>query len=169
MLEYERCRCHHGEEVIRRRGREQAEGQSLVEFAFALIPFMFLLMGTIDLGRGIYMNNGVSQAAREIARVISVHPCPGVCGTGNYSPEAQAVINTQRALVPGLVESGVVVDCSDLKDNTVAPSSTEGCPPGSFVRVKVSASYMRITPLLPLPNPYGLSAIAHVQQSGKVP
>ncbi len=128
----------------------------------ALIPFMFLLMGTIDLGRGIYMNNGVSQAAREIARVISVHPCPGACTTGTYSAEAQAVIDTQRALVPGLVESGIVVDCVDLTNATVAPGQ-EGCPPGDFVRVSVSATFMRITPLLPLPNPYGLNAIAHVQ------
>lgn len=148
--------------MIRRRRRERAEGQALVEFAVALIPFMFLLMGTIDLGRGIYMNNGVSQAAREIARVISVHPCPGACSTGTYSAEAQAVIDTQRALVPGLIEAGVVVDCVDLTNTVVTPGQ-EGCPPGDFVRVTVSATYMRITPLLPLPNPYGLSAIAHVQ------
>lgn len=149
--------------MIRRRRREDGEGQALVEFAFALIPFMFLLMGTIDLGRGIYMNNGVSQAAREIARVISVHPCAGVCTTGTYSPEAQAVIDTQRALIPGLDESGIVVDCVDLTNATVA-AGDEGCPPnGSFVRVSVSATFMRITPLLPLPNPYGLNAIAHVK------
>lgn len=150
--------------MTRLRRRERAEGQALVEFSFALIPFMFLLMGTIDLGRGIYMNNGVSQAAREIARVISVHPCAGVCATGTYSAEAQAVIDTQRALIPGLVESGIVVDCTDLSNNVVAPSLEEGCPPnGSFVRVSVSATFMRITPLLPLPNPYGLNAIAHVK------
>ena len=134
-----------------------------MEFSFALIPFMFLLMGTIDLGRGIYMNNGVSQAAREIARVISVHPCPGACTSGTYSAEAQAVINTQKQLIPGLTESGIVVDCVDLTNATVPPGD-EGCPPnGSFVRVSVSATFMRITPLLPLPNPYGLNAIAHVK------
>ena len=149
--------------MTRLRRGERAEGQALVEFAFALIPFMFLLMGTIDLGRGIYMNNGVSQAAREIARVISVHPCAGVCTTGTLSAEAQAVIDTQRALIPGLEESGIVVDCVDLTNTVVAPSPTEGCPYGKFVRVSVSATFMRITPLLPLPNPYGLNAIAHVQ------
>jgi hypothetical protein len=150
--------------VIRLQRRDDASrGQAMVEFAFALIPFMFLLMGTIDLGRGIYMNNGVSQAAREIARVISVHPCAGVCVTGTYSAEAQAVINTQRSLVPGLTEDGIVVDCVDMTDAPVA-AGDEGCPPnGSFVRVSVSATFMRITPLLPLPNPYGLSAIAHVK------
>ena len=151
--------------MIRPRRRDEgSRGQALVEFSFALIPFMFLLMGTIDLGRGIYMNNGVSQAAREIARVISVHPCAGVCMTGTYSPEAQAVIDTQRALIPGLTEDGIVVDCVDITNAPVAASAEEGCPPnGSFVRASVSATFMRITPLLPLPNPYGLSAIAHVK------
>lgn len=148
--------------MIARRRHERAEGQALVEFAFALIPFMFLLMGTIDLGRGIYMNNGVSQAAREIARVISVHPCAGACATGTYSPEAQAVIDTQRALIPGLTEDGVVVTCVDIAD-TPKPVGTVVCPPGRYVRVTVSATFIRITPLLPLPNPYGLSAIAHVK------
>jgi len=144
------------------RRREGSEGQSLVEFSFALIPFLFLLMGVIDLGRGIYMNNGVSQAAREIARVISVHPCVGACTTGTYSTEAQAVINTQKGLIPGLTDSGIVVDCVDIT-NTVVAAGQEGCPYGDYVRVTVSATYMRVTPLLPLPNPYGLSAIAHVQ------
>ena len=41
--------------------------------AFALIIFLLLLFGVVDLGRGIYQFNGVSQAAREIARVTSVH------------------------------------------------------------------------------------------------
>ena len=32
-------------------------------------------MGIVDLGRGIYMYNGVNHAARELARVTSVHLC----------------------------------------------------------------------------------------------
>ena len=56
-----------------RRGRDR--GQSLVEFSLVLIPFLLILMGIIDLGRGIYTYNGVAQAARELARVTSVHTC----------------------------------------------------------------------------------------------
>ena len=45
-------------------GREREGGQALVEFSLALIPFLFMLMGVVDLGRGIYTSNGVAQAAR---------------------------------------------------------------------------------------------------------
>ena len=40
-------------------------GQALVEFALAVIPFLILLMGVIDIGRGIYTMNGTSEAARD--------------------------------------------------------------------------------------------------------
>ena len=63
-----------------RTDRPRRSGQALVEFAIAVIPFLMLLMAVVDLGRGIYMLNGTSEAARDIARVTSVHQwtTPGV-------------------------------------------------------------------------------------------
>ncbi len=57
-----------------RSGRPGRSGQGLVEFAIVIPVFLVILMGVVDLGRGIYMYNGVAEAAREIARVTSVHP-----------------------------------------------------------------------------------------------
>ena len=34
-----------------------------------LIPFLLLLFGIVDLGRGIYAYNGVAEAPRGLARV----------------------------------------------------------------------------------------------------
>jgi len=141
--------------------REPSTGQTLAEFAIALIPFLFILMGVVDLGRGIYTNNGVSQAAREIARVVSVHQCTGPCTSGTYASEATAVINTQEKLIPGLVDSGVAVDCVDVTNAAVTVDTI--CPPGDYIRVTVSASFRLVTPFLPLPNPFSFSSIAHVQ------
>ena len=56
-----------------RRDPSRSDGQALVEFSLAVIPFLILLMGVFDLGRGIYMMNGTSEAAREINRVTIVH------------------------------------------------------------------------------------------------
>ena len=53
--------------------KRRDRGQALVEFSLLLIPFLWILMGIVDLGRGIYIYNGVNQAARELARVTSVH------------------------------------------------------------------------------------------------
>ena len=146
----------------RARRRERGAGQTLVEFSLALIPFLFVLMGIVDLGRGIYTSSGVSQAAREIARAVSVHQCSGPCATGNYSAEAQAVINTQKNLVPGLTESGITVECTNVEDTTETIDAGK-CPPGKYIRVTVAASFRLVTPFLPVPNPFGLQAIAHVQ------
>ena len=54
---------------------DDERGQGLVEFALVLPIFLMLLLGVFDLGMAIYRMNGTSQAAREIARAASVHPC----------------------------------------------------------------------------------------------
>jgi Flp pilus assembly protein TadG len=49
--------------LIRRHG-----GQSMVEFAILAPVFFLLLLGTIDLGRAVYIYNAISDAAREGTR-----------------------------------------------------------------------------------------------------
>lgn len=139
--------------VVRRR----EAGQSLVEFSLVLIPFMLLLMGVFDLGRGIYMYNGASQAAREIARSASVDLQKGA-SVGNSS-DTRDVKATQKALVPGLKDSGIQITCVDVLD-----ASTQ-CRPGNFVRVRVSIQYTPVTPLLGLVGPFDLVAVSHIEIS----
>ncbi|MBI2762164.1 MAG: pilus assembly protein [Chloroflexi bacterium] len=148
---------------IRSRRRRRSDGQALVEFSIALIPFLFLLMGTVDLGRGIYSNNGVAQAAREIARVTSVHQCVGPCTTASWSAETLGVVNTQRQLVPGLSAADIAITCVDVTDTAVTVAAGKSCPPYDFIRVTASVSFSVITPLLPVPKPMTFSSTAHVQ------
>ena len=143
--------------------RRRSSGQTLVEFSLALIPFLFLLMGTVDLGRGIYTNNGVAQAAREIARVTSVHQCVGPCSSSTWSAETLAVVNRQKNLVPGLANSGITITCTDITDNTLTVAAGAFCPPDQYIRVTASVSFSVVTPLLPVPNPMTFSSTAHVQ------
>jgi TadE-like protein len=139
--------------VAERRGRRgrHAPGQALVEFSIALIPFLLLLMGVLDLGRGIYAMNATSQAAREIARATSVHRCSNTpCTDLGTSTEAQAAINTQRALIPGLVfDPSVDIDCVDAADVGIPDSQ---CTPSTdndrFIRVHVRSTFSPVTPLL---------------------
>jgi Flp pilus assembly protein TadG len=141
----------------RQLGRLGETGQSLVEFSLVLIPFMLLLMGVFDLGRGIYMYNGASQAAREIARSASVDLWKGA--TVGNSSETQAVKATQKALVPGLKDSGIQISCVDVLD---APKT---CMPGNYVRVRISIQYTPVTPLLGLVGPFDLVAVSHLEIS----
>ena len=141
--------------------RDDERGQTLVEFSLALIPFLFLLMGVLDLGRGIYTNNGVAQASREIARVASVHQCTGPCTSATWSAELVEVINTQKGLVPGLTSSSVTIDCVDIANTPVTVVNI--CPPGDYVRVKTSVTFRLVSPFLPIPNPFTVSSTSHVE------
>jgi hypothetical protein len=119
--------------------KHRTRGQAMVEFAFAIPIFMIMLLGVIDLGLGIYRLNGTSQAAREIARAASVHPCSNfdACVLGD-SPEVQAVIAIQKGLIPNL--GNPTFQCV-RPDGSVISGSGLGCSPGYSVRVTIVSIY----------------------------
>src|SRR6185295_8714729 len=137
--------------MLRRTAKPGRRGQALVEFSLALIPFLLILMGIVDLGRGVYMSNGVNQAAREIARVTAVHLCAtsGTCTLGN-SAETAATIATQKNLIPGLASPSSSFACTTVEDVTV---STTKCSAPNFVKVTVSVPYTALTPVLSMVAP----------------
>jgi hypothetical protein len=53
---------------MRHRSLYRKVAQSMVEFAVLAPIFFLLLLGTIDLGRAVYIYNTISDAAREGAR-----------------------------------------------------------------------------------------------------
>ena len=71
-----------------RNGRfgDRERGQALVEFAVIVPVFMLLVFGLFDVGRAVYVNSVLSQAAREAARLGSTEagwvgvPNPGCVG-----------------------------------------------------------------------------------------
>jgi Flp pilus assembly protein TadG len=132
--------------------RRHERGQSLVEFSLALIVFLMLLMGVFDFGRGIYMYNGVAQAARELARVTSVHPGATLGG----SSQTAAVLATQQNLIPGL--GTPTYSCVDIAGSAV----TGSCLPDNFVEVRIVAPYAPITPLLGLVGTFNLQSTSTV-------
>lgn len=149
------------------RRRPVRRGQALVEFSLAITVFLGMLMGVFDLGRAIFAYNGVSEAARDIARRTSVYPYSGLGGS-NYlgsSLETQAVIATQRGLVPGMqpLSNGAPdFECVDIAGN---PSVNNTCGSGDaqdYVRVTVKAVYNPVTPLVSLIGPITLSSTSTV-------
>ena len=148
--------------------RPRSRGQALVEFSIAVIPFLLLMMGIVDLGRAIYALNATSEAAREIARVTSVHECNGACGDLGSSTEAQAVITTQRGLIPNLVfNSSVDIDCVEIvpgsppTENVIADDE---CKIGNdyFIRVHVQSTFTPITPLVGMFGSHTLESWARI-------
>ena len=141
--------------------RGDTKAQALVEFSLVLIPFLLILMGIFDLGRGIYMQNGIAEAAREIARVTAVHQCASPCSLGN-SAETTGVVATQKGMVPGLGGPGASITfaCTALT-GTIVPGSP--CAGGNFIRVTVSVPFSVITPVLSMVAPSTLSSTARIE------
>jgi hypothetical protein len=115
----------------------------MVEFAMTVVVFLMLLMGVLDFGRAIFMYNGVSQAARDLARVTSVHPGTSILGD---SPETEAVLTNAQKSMFELQDPSF--SCVSIRG---APLSGGGvCQPGNWVRVDISATYRPLTPILAL-------------------
>ncbi|MBA2380595.1 MAG: pilus assembly protein [Chloroflexi bacterium] len=156
--------------MIRQTSRERRQprttGQALVEFSLVLLPFVVILMGIIDLGRGIYMSDGVTQAAREIARTTAVHLCalPASCVIGS-STETQATIATQKNLIPGLSSptANVAIACTTVKDVVVTTPCGADSKVTHYIRVTVKVPFSVLTPVLSMVAPSTLQATAHIE------
>jgi len=135
-------------------------GQSLVEFSMVIIVFLVILMGIVDFGMAIYKYNGVSQAAREIARVTSVHPCATAgaltCSPGGSAETAQ-VVNVQKNLIPGLTNP--TITCIDQTGASSSPCDFSK----DTVRVVVTAPYRPITPLLGFTGTWNMEGSSSAQ------
>lgn len=104
-----------------RPGRRRTRGQSLVEFALVLAPLLLLIGGIVEFGRAYSFNEAVVNAARDGARMASLHD--GGQGTSstatpqylsNASPPASASVQAQ------VVNSGApatIVNNSSLSPN----------------------------------------------------
>jgi Flp pilus assembly protein TadG len=128
-------------------------GQALVEFSLTFLVFVTMLMGLVDLGRAVYAFNGVSQAAREIARATSVHPGT----TLGDSTQTAAVLATQQGLVQGLGSPNFA--CVDIDGSAIAGD----CVPGDWVKVSISASYQPITPVVSFLGAVTLSSSSSIE------
>jgi Flp pilus assembly protein TadG len=135
--------------------RSLERGQALVEFSLTIVIFLVLMMAIVDLGRGIYMYNGVSEASREIARVTAVHPGT----TFGSSAEITAVVNTQKGLIPNL--GNPTFACVDIDDSTTALDQGK-CPKRHRVKVTVTAPYGPVTPVMGLIGTWNMSSTSTV-------
>jgi hypothetical protein len=64
-------------------GHGDQDGQGLVEMALVLPVFLLILFGIFDVGRAVYTNSTLSQAAREGARLAAVEaPWVGLTTAG---------------------------------------------------------------------------------------
>jgi hypothetical protein len=126
-----------------------------VEFAFGIIIFLAIFVGIVDLARAVFLYNGVSGAAREIARETSIYPGPpGSLGT---SAESAAAYQAQLGLVPGL--QAPVYECFDL----AGVLQFDPCRAGDWVRVTVTTTFQPSMPVLAALGPLSFSSTSSAE------
>lgn len=138
-----------------RRKRERGRGQALAEFAIVAPLFFMMLLGTIDLGRVIWANDVLSNAAREGARFATVNGTTVVPPADPYNPAATTatvktairdrVLSYDFAGTQGVsvtvCYSALGSTCSGNTDNP--PTADRGR--GAFVTVTVSGTIPLLT------------------------
>jgi Flp pilus assembly protein TadG len=125
-------------------GHRGRAGQSLVEFALILPIALILLLAVFDAGRAVFLYNGLTNAAREGARL--------------------AVVNQDKSLVGERVQdmaiATVISNLGDLDDlvtfrkedpNLADPTANDECTAmatGCIAVVTARSSWSAITPII---------------------
>jgi len=126
-------------------------GQSMVEFAVLAPVFFMLLLGTIDLGRAVYIYNSISDAAREGARAAIPFDSP-------LPTKAQVVGAVQSKLGGGFaltVDPCIANSSNPCPSTPTTPntgtiwySSGIGTPGRGSVTVKISFLFQPWIPVI---------------------
>lgn len=140
-------------------------GQGLVEFALVLPVFLIILFGLIDMGRYVFLNSVLSQAAREAARVGAVEASwvgsgDAACGAtgGPVCPASVNALRTDmtsganRMMTPfaSIPVANLYTSC-DATSGPAGAWTTKTCATratGSVVSVRVQVSFTPITPII---------------------
>lgn len=123
--------------LTRHKRHRRSAGQALVEFALTIPIFVVLLFALLDLGRLVYINNALAEAAREGARWGSVQ---GRSGTAAGMTSIATHTTGMLAAVPSPT---VTVTCQNRNLNTVAT-----CASDYFLTVQVSSQVSMLTPVI---------------------
>ncbi len=126
-----------------RRSRLSRRGQSLVEFALVFPIAMILLMAVFDVGRAVFAYNGLTNAAREGARLAAVNQDEGLI--------EQRVSEMQFATSVTNLGTANFVRFHKDGPNLTTPTSNPVCSPvivGCVAIVNAESQWSAITPII---------------------
>ena len=150
--------------------RRRARGQTLVEFALVFPVFVLVLFGLIDVGRLVYANSVLSQAAREVVRVGAVEagwignpnndpscnqPGGPVCAATAEALQSDVATAANRMVAGTGTITNVYVSCTAPGSAPTGAWTTGGCDPsngqnttGYLISVRVVFIFTPITPVI---------------------
>ncbi len=111
-------------------------GQAVIEFAFAVVLLLVMVLGIIDAGRAVWYSETLTFATREGARYAIVN------GLAAGSPAtATDVLNSVRAKTVGVGGSFVLSCPASAVDHGVCVSWNPDNSIGSTVTVSASSKF----------------------------
>ena len=116
-------------------GRDKQKGGVSAEVGLALPLLLFMMLGLVDLGRGLAAKAALGGAVRAAARYASVRST-----TSGDAATATKIENYLRAHVDGLDTDQIQVTAAWVPTNTR----------GSRVQVSVSYPFTPIMPFIPV-------------------
>jgi Flp pilus assembly protein TadG len=132
--------------------RAARKGQGLVEFALVLPLILLLIMGVVDLGRGIFAFNEVANAAREGGRTGIVNQTLTDIRTRAAAQAiALGIPTTQPANCPALggpPPAGAGICVVILEADGTAGSCSTTPEIGCQVVVSVKTTFTALTPII---------------------
>jgi Flp pilus assembly protein TadG len=150
--------------------RPTERGQALVEFALVVPIFILLLVGLFDLGRGVYMFNTISNAAREAVRLgivdqyvgTATPPVAGIKGRAaqhavsvgvSNGDVTVCILNADLSNPDGSQTYQTQADCGPTPGGTDPfcmrdPQNNYGAAYGCVVQVTVRARFTAATPMI---------------------
>jgi len=143
----------------------RSQGQGLVEFALVVPIFLLILFGVLDLGRYVFLDSVLSQAAREAARVGAVEASwvgsgDAACGAtgGPVCPASVNALRTDmtsganRMMTPfAAIPVANLYSSCDATSGPAGSWTTQACATrsaGSVVSVRVQVPFTPITPII---------------------
>jgi len=118
-------------------------GQTLVEFALILPVLLVILLGVVDLGRAIYANNAIANAAREGGRTAIVNQTATEIRARAIAQATGLEIDGASTSCPPSGASGV---CVEFKNAAL----TTACSPPNLTCVGVISVKYTFSPITPI-------------------
>ena len=151
-----------------RRHSPREGGQSLVEFALIFPIFVLMLFGLIDMGRAVYANNTLSQAAREATRLAAAQAswignvteptCNAAGGpvcppfASNLKTNVDAAANRMAVGLGVLPDAQIYMRC-DLASSVAPTGNWTGSTcinkaAGNLISIRIEYTHTMITPIV---------------------
>lgn len=133
--------------------RDESRGQSLVEFGLVLPIVLLLMIGLFDLGRIVFVNNSLSDGARQGARTAIIDPrsvtyCTDIEDAVRTAIRGQALTTftvTYQTLDAGGNVGTTRIICTNGSPNQALPNTATA---GDRVSVLLVAELNLITPFV---------------------